>query len=195
MSNNALIKDRNQLYFERVHPFTPFIQRRHFLSWSHRRDSKRSRLCLQLAMRTLAASLSAQYQHIRLATYQNARKELEDIEIQGTGLDSVDVEQAQAWILVAFYELIRAYYRRAWMSIGRACRLIQLMGLHKIDAVEKITHGAEATPRADTETEEKRRTFWMAYCLDRLVGIRNNWPLAFNELVVCADCSLVVTKY
>jgi hypothetical protein len=140
-------------------------------------------------MQALAATLSAQYQDLGRTIYLQARKELENIELQGTGLDSVDVEQAQAWTLIAFYETIRAYYRRAWMSIGRASRLVQLMGLHSIDNEGEFIEGNGRPLRNDIETEEQRRTFWMAYCLDRLVGIRNNWPLAFNELVVCTDYS------
>lgn len=66
------------------------------------------------------------------------------------------------------------------MSAGRAFRLVQLMRLHEIDSPTKA-------PVADAdliETEEKRRVFWMAYFLDHLFSMRNNWPITLNEHVV-----------
>jgi hypothetical protein len=116
--------------------------------------------------------------------YQRAREELHHLELEGSRVDSVDVKEAQAWALIAIYEFLRMHYRRGWMSLGRTCRLVQLLGLHKIDSEERLTHGAETT-RNNTSDEERRRTFWMSFCLDRLVSMRNNWPLAFNELVIC----------
>lgn len=193
---NTLTKDRNQLYFERVHPLTPIIQKRRFLSCAQQANPKSPRLCLQFAMWALAALLSVQYQHIGDMLYQNARKRLENLELQVSSLEPTNVEQAQAWLLIAIYEFTRMHYSRGWMSIGRTCRLIQLMGLHKIDCVERMSKDAESIPRSSVETEERRRTFWMAYCLDRFIGIRNDWPIAFNELAVCihrVSCTNMMT--
>ncbi|KAF7172122.1 hypothetical protein CNMCM6106_006389 [Aspergillus hiratsukae] len=176
--------DLTQLYFERVHPSTPFLHKRKFLSQPIQLKREHSGVCLQLAMWTLAASISPQYQHMHDVLYQRAREELHRLELEGSRVDSVDVKEAQAWSLIAIYEFLRMHYRRGWMSLGRTCRLVQLLGLHKIDSEERLTNSAETT-RNDTSTEERRRTFWMAFCLDRLVSMRNNWPLAFNELVIC----------
>ncbi|GIK07671.1 hypothetical protein Aspvir_003337 [Aspergillus viridinutans] len=176
--------DLTQLYFERVHPSTPFIHKRKFLSQSIQLKREHSGVCLQLAMWTLAASISPQYQHMHEVLYQRAREELHRLELEGSRVDSVDVKEAQAWTLIAIYEFLRMHYRRGWMSLGRTCRLVQLLGLHKIDGEERLTNSA-GTRCNDTGTEERRRTFWMAFCLDRLVSMRNNWPLAFNELVIC----------
>jgi hypothetical protein len=150
-------------------------------------------VCLQLATWTLAASISPQYQHMHVLLYQRAREELHHLELEGSRVDSVDVKEAQAWTLIAIYKFLRMHYRRGWMSLGRTCRLVQLLGLHKIDSEERLTHGAETT-RNNTSDEERRRTFWMSFCLDRLVSMRNNWPLAFNELVVCNERSRFLRK-
>jgi hypothetical protein len=144
-------------------------------------------------MWTLAASMSPQYQHMHDVLYQRAREKLEQLELEGSSVDTVDVNEAQAWTLVAIYEILRMHYRRGWMSLGRTCRLVQLLGLHKIDSEERLTKGVETTCN-NISTEEQRRTFWMAFCLDRLVSMRNNWPLAFNELVVCNETSRFLRK-
>lgn len=75
-------------------------------------------------------------------------------------------------------------YQSAWMSIGRACRLIQILGLHKIDCPDNTAKLSAISDINSIKVEEERRTFWMVYCLDRLFGIRHNWPMAFNELAV-----------
>ncbi|KAJ5999869.1 hypothetical protein N7481_000278 [Penicillium waksmanii] len=206
--SDITLAELNQLYFERVHPFTPFLQKRRFLSWAQQPNLKGSRLSLRLAMWTLAAMMSAQYQQIDNMLYQQARKSLESLELQLPDIKAIDVEQAQAWLLIAIYELTRMHYSQGWISVGRACRLVQLMSLHKIDAVEKMTSDATLPPFTDVETEERRRTFWMAYCLDRIIGIRNDWPIAFSELVngeavvgeflseeIAAECDQIVPSF
>jgi hypothetical protein len=40
------------------------------------------------------------------------------------------------------------------------------------------------TPSEWVEVEEKRRTFWVAFCLDRFLSIRNRWPLTLIEHLV-----------
>jgi Fungal specific transcription factor domain len=137
-------------------------------------------------MWTLAASLSAQFQHIRDSLYRDARRMLEALDLKDNELDSIDVEQVQAWILLAIYEFMRTNYRRGWKSAGRAFRLVQLMRLYAVDVPHSPTiRQRNGSAQADwIETEEKRRTFWMAYILDRFISIRNEWPLTINEQVV-----------
>jgi hypothetical protein len=108
--------------------------------------------------------------------------------------DPFDKEQAQAWLLIAIYELMRSCHRQAWISAGRAFRLVQLLRLHELD-----TSSLVATPDENfTETEEKRRVFWVAYFLDHLFSISNNWPVTLNEHVVsfglCAYPDSTVTN-
>jgi hypothetical protein len=150
------------------------------MSWAKQSPKKTSRTCLQYAMWTLAVLLSAQFQHLRDSLYRETRQMLELLEVTGNEPQAVDVEQAQAWILLAIYEFMRTSPRQAWMSAGRSFRLVQLMRLHEIDS-----SSGSSTAEADwIEIEEKRRTFWMAYTLDQLFSIRNGWPLTLNEHVV-----------
>lgn len=130
-------------------------------------------------MWTLAALLSAQFRHLQQSLYQKTKQMLESLSIEGDGR-STDTELAQAWILVATYESMRTYHQQAWMSAGRTFRLVQLMRLHEIDIPTKYA----ASEKDSVETEEKRRVFWMAYFLDHLFSMRNNWPITLNEHVV-----------
>lgn len=136
-------------------------------------------------MWALATSLSAQFQDVRQSLYIDCRELLEAMDWQDERTDSNDIEQAQAWILVTLYELMRMNHTRGWTSAGRAFRLVQLMRLYEID---KSSHGQilpNNTAQMDwVETEERRRTFWMAYSLDRFVCVRNGSPLTLQEQVV-----------
>ncbi|ROW05911.1 hypothetical protein VPNG_07978 [Cytospora leucostoma] len=71
-------------------------------------------------------------------------------------------------------------FLRGWASAGRAIRLIQLMRLNDVDA---SAHTDE--PRDFVESETKRRTFWIAFCLDRLICILEGLPLTLSEQTIC----------
>ncbi|KID72944.1 citrinin biosynthesis transcriptional activator CtnR, partial [Metarhizium brunneum ARSEF 3297] len=140
-------------------------------------------LSLQYAMWTLASLLSGQFQHLQEGFYQEARQMLESSNptncVQGSALE---IELAQAWVLIATYESMRTHHQHAWMSAGRAFRLVQLMKLHEIDSPTNPSSGAD---HDSVTTEEKRRVFWMAYFIDHLFSMKNNSPIRLNEHVIC----------
>ena len=81
-------------------------------------------------MWTLAASLSTQFQHIRDSLYTDTKQMLEAMELNDNQIESLNIEQVQAWVLLTIYEFMRVSYRRGWMSAGRVFRLVQLMRLY-----------------------------------------------------------------
>ena len=137
-------------------------------------------------MWTLAASFSVQFQQIGESLYHDTRHMLEMLDLKGNTVEPIEIEQVQAWILLTIYEFTRSCYRRGWMRAGHAFRLVQFMKLYELDIVASNT--------ADwVEVETKRRTFWMAYCMDRFASIRNGCPLTLSEHVVgfCPSYSLL----
>ncbi len=67
------------------------------------------------------------------------------------------------------------------MSIGKAARLALMMGLHRQDGVGLDVKQTLPPPRDWTDREERRRTFWMAYCQDRYASIGTGWPMVMEE--------------
>jgi hypothetical protein len=136
-------------------------------------------------MWTLAASLSSQLSHTRDGLYETTRRMLESSEPKDDITEFGDIEHVQARILLLIYEFMRTNYQRGWISAGRCFRLLQLMRLYEIDTPEQL---ARRNNEPDAEewiaTESKRRTFWMAYSLDRFISIRGEFPLTLNEQVV-----------
>lgn len=135
-------------------------------------------------------ALSSQFDSSRELLYMETRQMLEALDLVDDGLQPVRIEQVQAWLLVAFYELARASYRRASISAGRAFRLVQLAQLHEIDSPGNSFEEGDAVA-----TEERRRTFWVAYCLDRLICMRSRVPLTLTEEVVSRLSCLVSFRH
>ena len=147
-------------------------------------------------MWTIASASSAQLYHIRDQIYKYTRRMLESLEAKDSSPDCTDIEYIQAWILLLIYEFMQINYQRGWISAGRCFRLVQLMRLHEIDLPENIIK-RQSTVESENwvKTEVRRRTFWVAYSLDRFISIRHNWPLTLNEQDVSLSSSIDETFF
>lgn len=145
-------------------------------------------------MWTLATASSAQFQSLVEPLYADTRRMLEALESkehEGDG-NEIEIEQVQAWILLVLYQCQKTHYRRAWISAGRAFRLVQLTRLFEVDGADGVL--AQINHANWVEVEEKRRTFWMAYLLDRFTSMQDDLPLTLNEEVV-SRCFCERAKY
>lgn len=165
-----------------MHPNVPIFNHSRYFARSRQNvclDGPNYVLCLQYAMWTLAMALSSQFESSRELLYNETRQMLEGLDLVDDDMHPPHIEQVQAWLLIAYYEFARCSYRRASISAGRAFRLVQLARLHEVDTLEGSIEEEDAVL-----IEERRRTFWVAYCLDRLISMRNRGPLTLTEEVV-----------
>ncbi|KAJ5218167.1 fungal-specific transcription factor domain-containing protein [Penicillium cinerascens] len=175
----------DQLYLDRVHQSIPILHPRRYLSWSNSTNKTAPRRCLQYAMWMLASLLSAQFRDMIEPLYQETKQMLEYLSVEGAEHSSVSTELGQAWVLVVTFEYMRSYHLIAWMSAGRAFRLVQVMRYHQIDNPSD-KQGPSSPQCGDLiEVEERRRVFWMAYFLDHIISMRGDWPITLNEHVIC----------
>lgn len=103
------------------------------------------------------------------------------------GGERIPLELIQAWLLLAHYEFLRVNEHQAMLTAGRAFRLVQLARLYSVDddAPELETDEAHLTTECRfVISEEKRRTFWLAFSFDRFLCSRNEWPLTLQEEAV-----------
>ncbi|OJK00180.1 hypothetical protein ASPACDRAFT_28643 [Aspergillus aculeatus ATCC 16872] len=174
-------EELDQLYFDRVHVFAPILHQGRYMEWSRQRVKSEAKSALQYTMWTLAASFSGQLQHVASAFYHEARSRV-DLQMLGDNvIDEIEIENLQACILLVMHESITSYDERGWLRAGYAFRLVQRMRLYEIDA--------PSSPRlAACEdwvvVEERRRMFWMAYCLDRFLSMRDGRPLTLIEHLI-----------
>ncbi|KAJ5967946.1 hypothetical protein N7501_004194 [Penicillium viridicatum] len=176
--------DLDQLYFDRVHPVAPMLHQGRYFSWAQSFNKPASHICLQFAMWALAAASSAHLQHMREYLYTRARSAIDALDHDIESRSAACLQVAQAWLLITHYEFRYMSYRRAWLTGGRAFRIIQLAKLHEIDRLNDVSINM-AHPEAWAEAEEKRRTYWLAYCLDRFLNISDEWPLSLHEEALC----------
>ncbi|ODA78208.1 hypothetical protein RJ55_05589 [Drechmeria coniospora] len=171
----------DQLYFDRMHAFTPIVHEGRYSAWARQPRKAKARLCLQYTLWTSASSASAHYQNVGGSLYREARRLMEELEEEAKGRPAAptELEHIQAWLLLAIHEFIFVDFRRGWLSAGRAFRLIQLDWFRDVDGLDAVV-----APAQWIEAEQRRRTYWMAYCLDRLVSLRSGSPLTFDEQTV-----------
>lgn len=146
---------------------------------------KQAQKALQHAMWTLSASTSAYHLTLRDLLYSRTKQALEDLDHRDSvsDPDTISVEVVQAWLLLAVYEFKCVDFRRAWVSAGRAFRLIQLDTEWTASAGQVTNSGTSPGTPKWIGAEERRRTFWFAYCMDRLTSLRNGSTPTFSEQV------------
>lgn len=176
-----VVDELNQIYFDKIHPSLPMIHKARFLSAMDLAPHMRPAVCLRYIMWAHASSVTAKYQNSAEHFYARARKYAEQDEMRGHGESLITLAHCQAWNLIACYEFKMIAFPRAWMSIGRAASLSLMMGLHRQDRVGLDVKQTLPPPRDWTDREERRRTFWMAYCQDRYASIGTGWPMRMDE--------------
>jgi len=129
-------------------------------------------------MWTLAASASPFHLALRGTLYDQTRKALgkQDENQNVPCTDRSELENVQAWLLIALHELKCVSFRRAWISAGKAFRLIQLSPRWATASapVETDSTAPDESHQLDwAEVEQRRSAFWFAYCLDRFLSLWN----------------------
>jgi hypothetical protein len=181
------IDELHQIYFDKIHPSLPMIHKYRYLAAMNLAPSQRPPVALRYAMWTSAASVTEKFMDLRDHFYQRSRKYMELDYLKGHGENMISIAHAQTHALLASYEFKMMYFPRAWMSTGSAIRLCQMMGLHRLDGAGLDVKQCLPPPRDWTEREERRRTFWMAFCEDRYASIGTGWPMTIDEKDILTD--------
>lgn len=181
LPNQDVIDELNEIYFNKVHPSIVMIHRARYYAAMNLAPHMRPPVCLRYAMWASAASLSSTYEAMAEHFYARARKYMHQDEMRGHGEGMITVSHAQTWVLLGTYEFKLMCFPRAWMSAGRACRMTLMMGLHRLDGAGLDVKQCLPPPKDWTEREERRRTFWASFCIDRYASIGTGWPMVVDE--------------
>lgn len=151
-------------------------------------------------MWAVAAAVSSQFRQLAGMLATESCGILRGLDVTSE-VQSVSLEQIQALLLIAYYEILCKNENKATVTVGQAMRMVQLGRLHDIDTDENTSSelqflAPDSTPEPSrsllpdnegfAEIEEKRRTFWLAYCLDRFCLMRNGWHSSLQEDLVSA---------
>ncbi|OJD38624.1 c6 transcription factor [Diplodia corticola] len=181
LPNQDIVNELTQMYFDKFNLVVPMIHRPRFMAAMNLAPHMRPPICLRYIMWTLAASTSDKYSSLQEHFYHRARKYIQMDEMKGHGESMLTLAHCQTWALICSYEFKSMYFPRAWISAGRAVRMAQMMNLHKMDGSGLDVKQCLAPPRDWTEREERRRTFWMCFNVDRYASIGTGWPVAIDE--------------
>ncbi|KAK0621231.1 hypothetical protein B0T17DRAFT_617704 [Bombardia bombarda] len=191
---SSMIEELHDLFFETQRSFLYIIHKGNYLrSFYSTAPHMRPPMCLQYAIWTTAACRSDKYRTNKDVFYRRTRQYLEADELKGFGEHYVTVSHAQAWALVAIYEAHSMFFTGVAMSSARCVRLVQILGLHRLDDPLAEELGVEtwrpilAPPRDRTELEERRRTFWCVFCIDSHASITTGWPSLIDISEVTAQ--------
>ncbi|KAI0592559.1 Binuclear zinc transcription factor [Pyrenophora tritici-repentis] len=176
-----VMDDLYHIYFTKIHLTMPIIHRPRFLAALNLAPHMRPPVCLRYIMWTLAASVTDKYDELQEHFYQRSRKYAQMDEMRGHGETTMNLAHCQTWILTGTYEFKQMYFPRAWLSVGRAVRFAQMFQLHRLDGFSLDVKQCLPPPKDWTEREERRRTFWMAFCIDRYASIGTGWPMTIDE--------------
>lgn len=187
LPTSDVINELNQVFFERIHPSFPMIHRPRYYAAMNLAPHMRPPVCLRYAMWCHAASVIDKYEPLAQHFYARARKYIQQDEMKGHGESMITIAHAQTWILLAGFEFKLMYFPRAWMSSGRGTRMVQMMGLHRVDGAGLDVKQCLPPPRDWTDREERRRTFWMAFCVDRYSSIGTGWPMTIVEQDIASN--------
>lgn len=152
-------------------------------------------------MWTLASSLSSQFYVQCCKLYAKTRQLLHELEGEEP-CHQISLEQTQAWALLSIYELTCQDFHRGMMSAGRALRLIQMMRLYELDmartphTMQLDQYQRPLTPGQEdwVDIETKRRTFWLAYLIDRFTSMVDGLHMFFDERLVSLEPSVKKKK-
>ncbi|KAL4787254.1 fungal-specific transcription factor domain-containing protein [Aspergillus varians] len=176
-----VIDELNQIYFDKTNTYVPVIHRPRYMAAMDFAPNSRPPACLQYIVWAHAAAVSEKYLNLHSLFYQRARKYVELDQMKGLGEGSLSLAHCQTWILISCYEYKMMFFPRAWISAGSACRLSVMLGLHRLDGEGLEVKQCLPLSRDWTEKEERRRAFWMAFCVDRYASIGTGWPTCIDE--------------
>ncbi|KAF9691111.1 hypothetical protein EKO04_010607 [Ascochyta lentis] len=88
------------------------------------------------------------------------------------------LESAQARLIQVLYLLMSSRFNQAWYAFGHALQVLSAMGLHRR---EDRKRRSAAYKRDYIEEQCRKRTFWVAYTLDKYLGVIFGRPRHYHD--------------
>lgn len=120
--------------------------------------------------------------------HEQARNLIDLCERQESGDSLENINILQAYVILTLYELKQPNFARAYLTLGRAIKLIQILGLDKVESDPGMyaRWGLSKQPShsiSPAEQEERRRVFWSLFIFDSFASIRSNICPTFTGVV------------
>ncbi|GKT82579.1 binuclear zinc transcription factor [Colletotrichum tofieldiae] len=176
-----LIQFLTNSYFDKWHHTAPMLQRSKYMMSLSLPPHMRPPMCLQYIVIAMGAEIVNSHRQLAIPFYQRARAYAESDEMRADGHSFATLAHAQSWCLMAYFESQYLFFAQSSMSLCRAIRVAQMLGIHRVDGDSAEAMPLLPPPKDWSEAEERRRTWWVIYCSDRLVSGTTGWPVIINE--------------
>ncbi|OHE98358.1 hypothetical protein CORC01_06354 [Colletotrichum orchidophilum] len=180
LDQSSKVRSFSDEYFKTVHIWFRFISAKKQFETPFTENSQPDLVALALAMRLVTSSPD---DNTSRELYGETKSYLCALESGGF----VSLPTLQAMILATLYEYCHAVYPAAWMSIGACTRYIELLGVSWATrdtafqgSTDTILLG-EPTLWFETDEEERRRSWWAVFILDRLMSVGSKRPCALSR--------------
>lgn len=204
--------NRTNLYFTSLWHEAPMMHPTRYIASLYQPPHMQPPMCLQYIIMALAAARSADHRGLAELFYRRARHYMESDEMkvrlspprahvpgENPPADGYQPNQTQedghhttlghcqAWVLIGSFEAQHLWFSRASMSTSRAVRLAQILGLHAVDGGWGVNQTL-LPPKDWCQREERRRTFWTVFCVDRGTSSTTAWPTLIDVSRVGTGC-------
>ncbi|KAL6406463.1 binuclear zinc transcription factor [Ilyonectria robusta] len=173
----AMVEFLTNSYFDKWHYTAPMLQRARYMMSLYLPSHTRPPMCLQYVVMAWGAEIANTHRQLAMPFYKRARAYAEADEINANNT----LAHAQTWCLMCYFEAQYLLFSQSSMSLCRAIRIAQMLGLHRVDGDSVDAMPLMPSPQSWFEAEERRRTWWALYCSDRLVGGTTGWPVIIHE--------------
>lgn len=143
---------------------------------------------LSYAMGALAAFSVPELQDLAALYHEQARNLIDLCERQDGGDSLGNINFLEAYVILILYELNQPNFARAYLTLGRAIKLVQILGLDSVKSKSEFNArwGLSKEPNhsvSPAEQEERRRVFWSLFILDSFASLRSNISPTFTGAV------------
>ncbi|KAJ2893901.1 hypothetical protein MKZ38_008125 [Zalerion maritima] len=169
------------LFFDRFYPYLPFLHRRTFTSTVAQMGH--SYHCPLLLYSVIALSSSSHPDPKIQSSQEHWYKEAKGRYTASNHRPLMPLPTLQAAACIILQATIMGDHATAWLVMGNAWRQCTLLGLSQLDSGFLISIPGLAAPPTGNwrELEERRRTLWTLFILDRGMHFPIGLPHVFDE--------------
>lgn len=143
---------------------------------------------LSYAMGALAAFSVPELHDYANLYHEQARNLIDLCERQESGDSLGNINFLEAYVILTLYELNQPNFARAYLTLGRAIRLVQILGLDSVKSKPGMyaRWGLSKQPNhsiSPAEQEERRRVFWSLFIFDSFASLRSTISPVFTGVV------------
>jgi len=173
-----LMKVLFNLFFDKWHTILPFLYRKRVMEEIASKGPLTQPNTLTFAILALSGYLHPDAGVKAASSYWATRGKACFDRAVGEGQFTVQAVQGGIYLCLRMFGL--AQMSQMWIFLGSVWRMCSPLGLDRIDS-NSAFGGFLPEPRNELEIEERRRTVWAIFILDRLSTTSVSWPVCIDD--------------